>query len=79
MTALLAGGGSPWEVPWGQLIGDTSYKTLGLIYTGYGESPSQGAIMNRGKEYTEKEFPLMDYITACGVTTENLMWEYKSK
>lgn len=29
------GGGSPWEVPWGHLFGETSFKTLGSYYTGY--------------------------------------------
>jgi len=73
---LYLGGGSPWEVPWGQLVGKDSFKTLSLIYTGYGESPSQGKIMNRGNEYLEQEFPLMDYITACEVTRENVTWSY---
>ena len=71
------GGGSPWEVPWGQLIGDVSYQTLGQIYTGYGESPSQGQIMDKGAEYTLANFPLLDYINTCGVTAENLYWEHK--
>jgi cyclophilin family peptidyl-prolyl cis-trans isomerase len=30
-------GGSPWEVPWGELVGEHSYQTLAKIYTGYGE------------------------------------------
>jgi cyclophilin family peptidyl-prolyl cis-trans isomerase len=30
-------GGSPWEVPWGELVGEHSYVTLAKIYTGYGE------------------------------------------
>ena len=33
------GGGSPWEVPWGELVGAHSYDTLAKIYTGYGEKP----------------------------------------
>jgi len=70
------GGGSPWEVPWGQLIGNQSYVSLSKIYTGYGEKPSQGKIMNRGNEYTEKEFPLMDYMYDCRVTKRNLPWKY---
>lgn len=73
------GGGSPWEVPWGQLIGNQSYVTLSKIYTGYGETPSQGKIMNRGLEYTEKEFPLMDYMFNCRVMKKNLPWKYKGK
>lgn len=30
-------GGSPWEVPWGELVGKHSFKTLSKIYYGYGE------------------------------------------
>jgi len=29
------GGGSPWEVPWGQLFSEESYRVLDSIYTGY--------------------------------------------
>lgn len=28
-------GGSPWEVPWGEAVGEKSFATLGRIYTGY--------------------------------------------
>jgi len=48
-----------------------------MIYTGYGEKPSQGKIMNRGSAYLEEDFPLLDYITACEVTRENVTWIYK--
>jgi hypothetical protein len=30
-------GGSPWEVPFAQLVGENSYETLGKLYTGYGQ------------------------------------------
>ena len=73
---LYLGGGSPWEVPWGQVFGAASMQTLRNIYTGYGEKVSQGKIMNRGKAYLETEFPLLDYITACAVTVENVPWVY---
>jgi peptidyl-prolyl cis-trans isomerase A (cyclophilin A) len=66
------GGGSPWEVPWGQLVGERSLKTLSSIYTGYGEKPSQGKIMNQGAAYIRKEFPLIDFINACMVIKENI-------
>jgi hypothetical protein len=49
----------------------------GKIYTGYGEAPSQGKIMNRGVAYLREEFPLMDYINNCAVTRENVPWSYK--
>ena len=29
------GGGSPWEVPWGHLFGEQSYRVLDSFYTGY--------------------------------------------
>lgn len=70
------GGGSPWEVPWGQLVGQTSFDSLANVYTGYGEKVSQGKIMNRGNAYLEDEFPLLDYITECAVTDEDLPWRY---
>lgn len=72
------GGGSPWEVPWGQLfpINGESYKTIDRIYTKYGEKVSQGKIMNKGLLYLEAEFPMLDYITACAVTKDNVPWIY---
>ena len=66
------GGGSPWEVPWGQLHGQESYKTLAAVYTGYKERISQGKIRNRGVEYLEAEFPLVDYITQCNVVAADV-------
>lgn len=30
-------GGSPWEVPWGELVGKHSFETLSKFYYGYGE------------------------------------------
>jgi cyclophilin family peptidyl-prolyl cis-trans isomerase len=71
---LYLGGGSPWEVPWGQLVGDASFETLKKIYTGYGEAPSQGKIRNRGNQYLEAEYPLLDFIKECQVVRENVPW-----
>lgn len=73
------GGGSPWEVPWGQLVGDTSFETMSKIYTGYGEAPDQGKIRNRGAAYIDLEFPLIDYVNACEVIKEGLPWKYTPK
>lgn len=63
------GGGSPWEVPWGEVVGVESFRTLNAIYTGYGEDgPSQGRLSNEGSsESIKKDFPLLDYILGCDV------------
>ena len=70
------GGGSPWEVPFGQLVGESSFKTLSKIYTGYGEGVSQGKIMNQGNAYLEKEFPELDYITECKISREDVDYQH---
>ena len=75
--SLYLGGGSPWEVPIGQLVDEASYTTIDKVYTGYGESPSQGKIRNRGNEYLRNEFPKLDYILSCEVVAENLPWRYE--
>ena len=61
------GGGSPWEVPWGEVVGKESFATLDAIYTGYGEKgPSQGRLSREGSsENIQKEFPRLDYILGC--------------
>jgi len=65
-------GGSPWEVPWGELVGDESFGTLSKIYTGYHEKgPPQGKLMNRGMtEEMKLEFPELDYINRCVLVDE---------
>ena len=67
-------GGSPWEVPWGELVGKHSFETFSKVYTGYGEKgPSQGKLSNQGwTEALRKEFPLLDYITDCRVIDEQI-------
>jgi hypothetical protein len=70
------GGGSPWEVPFGQVSGQQSLETLSKIYTGYGEKPSQGKIMNRGIAYIQEDFPLLDIMNACMISKENVPWKY---
>jgi hypothetical protein len=69
---LYLGGGSPWEVPFGQVFGERSLETMSKIYTGYGEKPSQGKIMNKGESYIREEFPKIDFITACIIVKENI-------
>jgi peptidyl-prolyl cis-trans isomerase A (cyclophilin A) len=72
------GGGSPWEVPWGQVVGEASMAVLDHIYTGYGEKVSQGKIMNRGMAYVKEEFPKVDVITGCHVIRENIPWNWQA-
>jgi peptidyl-prolyl cis-trans isomerase A (cyclophilin A) len=66
------GGGSPWEVPWGELVGDHSYATLARISTAYGEKgPSQPRLRREGaSEAVAKDFPLLDYVLSCRVVDE---------
>ena len=63
------GGGSPWEVPWGEIVGEQSYHTLQQIYTGYGEKgPTQGRLHKEGSsEAIQREFPNLDYILGCNI------------
>ena len=66
------GGGSPWEVPFGEVVGKESYDTLDKIYTGYGEKgPSQGLLHREGSaERVATDFPELDYITKCSLVDE---------
>jgi hypothetical protein len=68
------GGGSPWEVPWGQLVGESSLQAIDHMYTKYGEKVSQGKIFNRGNEYTKGEFPHLDIISSCEVMAREVGW-----
>ena len=64
------GGGSPWEVPWGELVGNHSYETLSNVYTGYDEhGPSQG-LLHKADALTivKEKYPLLDYINSCYIT-----------
>jgi hypothetical protein len=65
-------GGSPWEVPWGELVGEESFQTLSKIYTGYGENgPKQGMLRNNGMtEDMKLAFPELDHIKHCEVLDE---------
>jgi cyclophilin family peptidyl-prolyl cis-trans isomerase len=60
-------GGSPWEVPWGELVGTHSFETLSQIYTGYDEKgPPQGLLWKEGAiEQVKVKWPLLDFITSC--------------
>jgi len=70
-------GGSPWEVPWGEVLGDISMRTLNQFYNGYGEKgPSQGRLHREGSsEAVANDYPLLDYITECHVVEDERMEE----
>ena len=71
------GGGSPWEVPWGELVGSDSFQTLSKIYTGYGDKgPSQGRLNKEGlSEELRQAFPKLDYINSCQIIDERIQEE----
>jgi cyclophilin family peptidyl-prolyl cis-trans isomerase len=51
------GGGSPWEVPFGEIIGESSLSTLDKLYTGYDEKgPSQARLYREGMHFTLSSF-----------------------
>ena len=62
-------GGSPWEVPWGELVGAHSYETLSKIYTGYGEDgPKQGLLWKADAlKFVKQNYPQIDYVNSCRV------------
>jgi peptidyl-prolyl cis-trans isomerase A (cyclophilin A) len=62
-------GGSPWEVPWGELVGSESYESLEKITTRYGEGgPSQQKLHNIGMtDNLRREFGHISFITWCSV------------
>jgi cyclophilin family peptidyl-prolyl cis-trans isomerase len=70
-------GGSPWEVPWGELVGSHSFEALRKVYTGYGEKgPTQGKISSEGiTDEVRQRFPKLDYVTACEVVDEGVQEE----
>eukprot|EP00804_Cyclotella_cryptica_P002092 CCRYP_006511-RA/>CCRYP_006511-RA protein AED:0.14 eAED:0.14 QI:0/-1/0/1/-1/0/1/0/248 len=66
-------GTSPWETPFGEVIGEDSLETVRKFYQGYGDmppwgkGPQQGPIHNRGSSYIEENFPLLDKFDTCQV------------
>ncbi len=66
------GGGSPWEVPFGEIVGQDSYSSLASVSTFYGEhGPSQGLLRREGSSETiAKDYPKLDYITKCVIADE---------
>jgi len=65
-------GGSPWEVPWGELVGQHSFDTLSNFFTGYGEDgPAQEDLWQAGMtDDMVQQFPKLDYITGCSVVDQ---------
>ena len=59
-------GGSPWEVPWGQ-VALSSFDVLDAFFTGYGDKgPSQGDLSRRGFDpRLRAAFPDLDSILSC--------------
>lgn len=69
-------GASPWEVPFGTLVTQTSFDTLDRFYVGYGDvkrfggnAPNQGRMYKDGLNYLLPNFPNLDYIEKCEVVT----------
>lgn len=60
------GGGSPWEVPLGEVVGESD-TVLDQLYNGYGEKGPSQALLKKGGVTAEvkAEWPLMDYIQHC--------------
>ncbi len=70
-------GGSPWEVPWGEIVHKESFETLSKIYTGYGEhGPPQGQLGSQGMTDEMKEkWSELDYINSCSLVDERILEE----
>ena len=51
--------------PFGQVT--SGMDVVKNLYSGYGESPNQGAITSQGKAYIEKNFPKIDSIVSATV------------
>jgi cyclophilin family peptidyl-prolyl cis-trans isomerase len=68
------GGGSPWEVPLGEVVGDQSFRVLEQFYNGYGEKGPSQALLRKGgvTELVKEQWPLMDYIQHCDVVDSRL-------
>ncbi|MGA7913752.1 MAG: peptidylprolyl isomerase [Candidatus Acidiferrales bacterium] len=53
--------------PFGQVT--SGMDVVQKIYSGYGESPDQGAITTEGKAYLDKNFPKLDHIISATITS----------
>ncbi|KAG5179715.1 hypothetical protein JKP88DRAFT_158386 [Tribonema minus] len=66
-------GGSPWETPFGVVVGGMGEVVRGF-YDGYGEMQpfnpagvNQDLINEEGNAYLRREFPKLDYIKSCAI------------
>lgn len=79
------GGGSPWEVPLGEVVekpdssskhGDKDFVDVSLpdVYTGYGEKgPGQGLLHREGvSDAVREKWPLLDYVLQCSIVDQFL-------
>jgi hypothetical protein len=68
------GGGSPWETPLGEFVGNKSFNALTKWFTGYGEkgpTRSQKILKEQGvSSFVRTNWSLMDYILSCPVVDE---------
>lgn len=70
-------GGSPWEVPWGELVHKESFDTLMAINTEYGENgPPQAQLGRQGMtDEMKRKYPRIDYINQCMLMDERILPE----
>lgn len=76
-------GKAPWETPFGMVVeGDSAvngfYKGYGDIPP-FGKGPDQTKIFNRGNSYVRENFPMIDFVKSCSVTSDKLLSEEAAK
>jgi peptidyl-prolyl cis-trans isomerase A (cyclophilin A) len=55
--------------PFGEVI--EGMENVDAIFSGYGESPNQGAIEARGNDYLKSSYPDLDYVTKATIIEES--------
>uniref|UniRef100_A0A7S4S3K6 PPIase cyclophilin-type domain-containing protein n=1 Tax=Ditylum brightwellii TaxID=49249 RepID=A0A7S4S3K6_9STRA len=57
-----------WLVPFAELVGFESYRTMDSFYTGYDHGPSPSLLLRHGfNNYAKKKYPKMGFIKECHV------------